>query len=384
MREFDYRTLAEMKWSSEILSYVAKIHEYKGRQERDLAQRPAMLARLVEIARIQSTESSNRIEGIVTTSKRLAKLVADKTTPHNRDEGEILGYRNVLALIHEHHEDIPLSPNIILQLHRDMLSYTHLSYGGHFKNTPNEIDMTLRDGRRVMLFRPLDPYETPDAVERICASFREAHALELVDDLLLIPCFILDFLCIHPFNDGNGRMSRLLTLLLLYQSGYMVGRYISVEKAIADTKESYYEALRASNQGWHEGGNHPEPFVRYMLSILLKCYRDLDARVEIAAPNEGKLKCYRDIDGRVEVATPKRGKVTAYEEVRAYVAQKIGWFTKKDVLLSCPNLGSSSVEAALKRLTEEQNIQRKGKGRATRYKFSGGVEQHVQSQRGNL
>lgn len=349
MRTFDYRRLAEMKWSSEILSYVAKIHEYKGRQERNLAQRPAMLARLVEIARIQSTESSNRIEGIVTTSARLEKLVADKTTPRNRDEGEILGYRDVLALIHEHYEDIPLRPNIILQLHRDMLSYTNLSYGGRFKNTPNEIDMTLRDGRRIMLFRPLEPYETPDAVERICTSFREVHALEMVDDLLLIPCFILDFLCIHPFNDGNGRMSRLLTLLLLYQSGYMVGRYISVEKAIADTKESYYEALRASDQDWHEGGDHPEPFVRYMLSILLKCYRELDARVEIAEPKEGRR--------------------TAYEEVRAYAAQKIGWFTKKDILLACPNLGRSSVEAALKRLTEEQNLQRAGKGRATRYRF---------------
>ena len=218
MRTFDYKKIAEYSWDNEVLSYVAKIHECKGRQELYLKQRPAELERLVEIAKIQSTESSNRIEGIITTNARLKQLVEDNTTPRNRDEMEILGYRNVLNLIHENYAYIPVEPGYILQLHRDLLKYTNLTYRGHFKTTPNEIDMTLPSGERHVLFRPLEPYETPGAVEALCCTYQDVLHRELVDPLLLIPCFILDFLCIHPFNDGNGRMSRLLTLLMLYQN----------------------------------------------------------------------------------------------------------------------------------------------------------------------
>ena len=224
MRRFDYSCLAERTWDTEILSYISKIHEYKGKQELFLRQKPAELERLIEIAKVQSTEASNRIEGIVTTNSRLKQLVADKTTPKNRAEEEILGYRNVLNLVHENYDVIPLTGNYILQMHRDLLKYTILSYGGRFKTTPNEIDMELENGEKVVLFRPLAPYETPDAVDRICEQYRTATEKEIVDELILIPCFIVDFLCIHPFNDGNGRMSRLLTLLLLYRSGYFVGR----------------------------------------------------------------------------------------------------------------------------------------------------------------
>lgn len=203
MREFDYHRLTERTWDNEILSYVAQIHEHKGRQELFLKQKPVELTRLVEIAKIQSTESSNRIEGIITTSPRLKQLMSDKTTPRNRDEEEILGYRNVLNLVHENYDAIPVRPNYILQMHRDLLKYTSFSYGGSFKTTPNEIDMTLASGERVTLFRPLEPYETPDAIQNICDSFQKELALGEVDPLILIPCFILDFLCIHPFNDGN-------------------------------------------------------------------------------------------------------------------------------------------------------------------------------------
>ncbi|MBR4417425.1 MAG: Fic family protein, partial [Victivallales bacterium] len=239
MRQFDYSYLADKTWDNEIMSYISKIHEYKGKQELYLRQKPVELNRLVEIAKIQSTEASNRIEGIVTTNARLKQLVADKTTPRNRDEEEILGYRNVLNLVHESYEYMPVCSNIILQMHRDLLKRTNLSYGGKYKTTSNEIDMILETGEKVVLFRPLEPFETPTAVDTICEKYQEALDKELVDELILIPCFLLDFLCIHPFNDGNGRMSRLLTLLLLYRSGYMVGKYISIEKAIADTKESY-------------------------------------------------------------------------------------------------------------------------------------------------
>ena len=354
MRDFDYHKLAERTWDNEILSYVAQIHEHKGRQELFLRQKPVELTRLIEIAKIQSTESSNRIEGIITTSPRLKQLMSDKTTPRNRDEEEILGYRNVLNLVHESYDAIPVRPNYILQIHRDLLKYTSFSYGGSFKTTQNEIDMTLASGERVTLFRPLEPYETPDAVQNICDSFQKELALGEVDPLILIPCFILDFLCIHPFNDGNGRMSRLLTLLLLYRSGYIVGQYISIEKAIADTKENYYKVLAQADQNWHTGENDPKPFIKYMLGIILGCYREFEERLTLA-----------------EKSGPRS---TSYDVVREYAMNHIGTFTKQNALAGCPSLGSSSVEAALKKLVQDGTITRLGSGRKTHYVRSDALE----------
>jgi Fic family protein len=347
MRTFDYKKIAEYSWDNEVLSYVAKIHECKGRQELYLKQRPAELERLVEIAKIQSTESSNRIEGIITTNARLKQLVEDKTTPRNRDEMEILGYRNVLNLIHENYAYIPVEPGYILQLHRDLLKYTNLTYRGHFKTTPNEIDMTLPSGERHVLFRPLEPYETPGAVEALCCTYQDVLRRELVDPLLLIPCFILDFLCIHPFNDGNGRMSRLLTLLMLYQNGYVVGQYISIEKAIAETKDEYYAALAQADQHWHEEENDPTPFIKYMLAVICSCYQDFEQRVDLVG---GEQK-----------------RVTAYERVRSYAMEKLGAFTKQEAAEACPGFGTSSIESALKKLTEEGVLERIGAGRKTQY-----------------
>ena len=347
MRNFDYSHLKDRTWDNEILSYVAKIHEFKGRQELYLRQKPVELERLVEIAKVQSTESSNRIEGIVTTSSRLQQLVEDKTTPRNRDEKEILGYRNVLNLIHENYQYIPLKSNYILQLHRDLLQYTELSYGGKYKTSPNEIDAVLPNGEKRILFKPLELYETPDAIEQICSSYQQALDCEIVDSLILIPCVILDFLCVHPFNDGNGRMSRLLTLLLLYRNDYVVGKYISIEKEIANTKEAYYQALAQADLGWHEGTNDPEQFIKYMLGIILKCYREFDERLTISE---------------------KSGKRSnSYDIVKTYVNSTISTFTKRDAMENCPSLGSSSVESALKKLVEDGTIIRKGLGRASHY-----------------
>ena len=347
MRSFDYSILADRTWDNEILSYVSKIHEYKGKQELFLRQKPVELNRLIEIAKVQSTEASNRIEGIVTTNSRLKQLVADKTTPRNRDEEEILGYRNVLNLVHENYEVIPVRSNYILQLHRDLLKYTNYTYGGKFKTTPNEIDTVLENGEKMVLFKPLEPHETPDAIEMICEKYQEVLDKESVDELILIPCFILDFLCIHPFNDGNGRMSRLLTLLLLYRSGYLVGRYISIEKAIAETKEAYYDALQKADQGWHEEKNDPKPFIKYMLSIVLSCYKEFESRVTIV-DNAGT-------------------KSTSYDVVKAYSLERIGKFSKQEVLMGCPSLGSSSVESALKKLVDDGTLIRIGAGRKTMY-----------------
>lgn len=347
MRQFDYTYLADRTWDNEIISFIAKIHEYKGRQDLYLRQKPVELNRLIEIAKIQSTESSNRIEGIITTNARLKQLVTDKTTPRNRDEEEILGYRNVLNLVHENYEFLPVRSSYILQMHRDLLKFTNLSYGGKYKTTPNEIDMTLGTGEKVVIFKPLEPYETPAAIDAICEKYQEALDKEVVDELILIPCFLLDFLCIHPFNDGNGRMSRLLTLLLLYRSGYMVGQYVSIEKAIADTKDAYYEALQKSDQGWHEGTNDPKPFIKYMLSIILSCYREFESRITIAYAAGAKS--------------------TSYDIVKAYVNERIGKFSKREVLAGCPSLGSSSVESALKKLVEDGTLVRIGAGRKTLY-----------------
>ena len=347
MRKFDYSYLADRTWDNEIMSYISKIHEYKGKQELFLRQKPVELNRLIEIAKIQSTEASNRIEGIITTNARLKQLVADKTTPKNRDEEEIIGYRNVLNLVHENYDVLPVRSNYILQMHRDLLKFTNLSYGGQYKTTPNQIDMVLESGEKVVLFKPLEPYETPPAIEAICDKYQEALDKELVDELILIPCFLLDFLCIHPFNDGNGRMSRLLTLLLLYRSGYMVGQYISIEKAIADTKDAYYDALQKADQGWYEGINDPKPFIKYMLSIILSCYKEFEARVSIAHAAGAKS--------------------TSYDIVKAYVSERIGKFSKQEVLIGCPSLGSSSVESALKKLVEDGTLVRLGAGRKTLY-----------------
>lgn len=347
MREFDYSKLKDRTWDNEILSYIAKIHELKGKQELFLRQKPVELNRLVEIAKIQSTESSNQIEGIVTTNARLKQLCSDKTTPRNRNEEEILGYRNALNIVHENYNDIPVRSSYILQLHGEMLKHTAYSYAGSYKTTPNEIDMILENGEKVVLFKPLEPYETPDAVNRLCDEFDKAISEGIVDPLILIPMFILDFLCIHPFNDGNGRMSRLLTLLLLYRSGYVVGQYISIEKAIADTKESYYEVLQQSDYNWYEGTNDPKYFIKYMLGIILSCYREFESRIVLASKT-GK-------------------KSNAYDIVKAYTEKTIGKFSKQDALISCPSLGSSSVESALKKLVEEGAIIRTGSGRKTMY-----------------
>ncbi|MFA7370911.1 MAG: Fic family protein [Sphaerochaetaceae bacterium] len=340
MRQFNYVKLRESSWDSELLSLVAQIREYKGKQESYLGQKQVSLERLVELAKIQSTDSSNRIEGIGTSPVRLKQLVEEKTTPRNRDEQEIIGYRDILNTIHESYEHIPLKKEAILQLHRDLLAYSDKTFGGKFKSTQNYIEEIAQDGRRSISFTPLTPLETPMAIETICTGYQEACDQQAIDPLILIPIFIGDFLCIHPFNDANGRISRLLTTLLLYKSGFMVGRYISIEKKIEETKGVYYDVLKKISQNWHEGQNDYTPFTKYLLEIVLSCYRDLENRLV---------------------------KRSAYETVRMAVSETLGIFTKREILEQCPSVGSSSVEAALKKLTEEEYILRHGAGRSTTY-----------------
>ena len=344
MRIFDYSKLKDYQWDSELLGLVAQIHEYKGRQEVYLKQKPTVLDKLVEIAKIQSTEASNKIEGIVTTATRIQQLYMDKTTPKNRDEEEIMGYRDVLNTIHESYEYIPIRSSYILQLHRDLYKYSEKAIGGRYKNTQNVIAEERQDGTQIVRFTPLPPYETPDAINAICESFNQAIDSCIIDPLVLIPIFINDFLCIHPFNDGNGRMSRLLTTLLLYRCGYVVGRYISIESKIEKTKLSYYDVLEQSGIGWHEGTNDFTPFVKYILRIILSAYRDFENRINLVDE-----------------------KLPAKEQVRNAIKEKIGKFTKSEIMELVPTIGKASVENSLKELVKEGAIERHGNGRTTFY-----------------
>lgn len=342
MRHFGYASLINKTWDNEIVNYLTLIHEYKGKQSIYIQQRPQELGRLVEIAKVQSTEASNSIEGIRTTETRLRQLMSERTTPRNCDEKEIAGYRDALNIVHENFDYIPLTPNYILQIHKILLSHTDSAFGGCFKNVQNYISATDEAGNRFTRFTPLAPYETPDAVREICDEYNRAIGEGKVDPLLIIPVFIHDFLCIHPFLDGNGRMSRLLTTLLLYRAGYEVGKYISLEAKIAKNKDAYYASLEDSQVGWREQQDDPTAFVKYLLSTIIAAYRDFDDRIQIVSP-------------------------TSLDTVKNAIDNKLGKFTKKDILELCPGLSASTVERHLKKLVADGTIEKLGGGRTTMY-----------------
>lgn len=344
MREFNYSKIREQKWDSDILGYIAAIYKEAGKQEQYLKQRPEALGKLVEIAKVQSTEASNAIEGIVTTNTRIKQLVEEKTTPRNRDEQEIAGYRDVLNVIHESFDAIPISRNYILQLHKIMYSHMNNPIAGQTKNVQNYISAAYPDGHTKILFTPLAPFETPEALDRICEEYNRVIGNMEVEPLIAIPVFIHDFLCIHPFNDGNGRMSRLLTTLLLYRNEFYVGKYISLEAKIAQTKDLYYDALSRSQDGWHEGREDPIPFIKYLLGIILSAYKDFEDRFSI-----------------VETKLP------AIDMVRKATQNKIGRFSKQDIRELCPSLSISSIEGSLRKLVKSGELVREGTGKSTCY-----------------
>ena len=280
MREDNLENEAKNILKNNIVNIVSMIHEYKGKQTLYIEANPDILTSLLKIAKIQSTEYSNKIEGIRTTDKRINELINDKVKPKNRNEEEIAGYRDVLELIHENYENMDIKPNIILQMHKYLYKYSSKSIGGKFKDAENAIEEIDENGNRKIRFKPVSAFETPRAIDELCSSYNYEIQREIIDPLILIPIFILDFLSIHPFNDGNGRMSRLLTLLLLYKSGYIVGKYISIEKIVENTKETYYDTLQQSSIKWHENKNNYEFFVEYYLGIILSAYKDFSNRVE--------------------------------------------------------------------------------------------------------
>ena len=344
MRDFNYSKIKEKKWDLEILGLVAAIYKEAGKQEMYLKQRPEELEKLVEIAKIQSTEASNAIEGIVTTNSRIRQLVEEKTAPRNRDEQEIIGYRDVLNIIHESFDAIPITQNYILQLHKILYSYMENSMAGRTKNVQNYISATYPDGHSETLFTPLAPYETPEALDKICEEYNRVIGNAEIDPLIIIPVFIHDFLCIHPFNDGNGRMSRLLTTLLLYRNGVYVGKYISLEAKIEKNKDFYYASLRQAQTGWYENDEDKLPFIKYILGTILSAYRDFGERFALVEE-----------------------KLSALDTVRRACLNKISRFTKQDIRELCPSLSLSSIEGALRKLVLSGELKREGKGKNTYY-----------------
>ncbi len=361
MRQFDYKKFKTYRWDNEIINYLSQIHEYKGKQELFLRQKPVEMEKLTDVAKVQSIESSNRIEGIITTSTRIGQLAKEKTAPRNRDEREIAGYRDVLNTIHKNYAYVPVNGNTILQLHRDLMQYAETGNGGRYKITQNYLKETKEDGTEVIRFTPAAPYETEPYINAICENYNAMMEDTSVDPLLIIPVFLHDFLCIHPFNDGNGRMSRLLTLLLLYKSGYLAGKYISIEKHIEKTKDAYYDALKASSAEWHEEKDDPTVFVKYMLGVILACYREFESRVNIISD---AMIISETEDGKKKVITIKS---KAYDIVKASIDTKIGKFSKREIVNICPSISEKSVEAALKKLSDEGYIVKHGSGKGTFY-----------------
>lgn len=348
MRSFDYTEKWKKLLTPDIVNYLTTIHEYRGEQ-RLIAERHAdVLESLVEVAKIQSTESSNKIEGIYTSDDRLKKIVLDKTMPKTRNEREIAGYRDVLNTIHESFQHIPIRDTFILQLHRDLYRFENVAKGGKFKAADNVIEEEDNQGNKFVRFRPLPAWETPEAITNLCAAYNEAINKSEADPLLIMPMFIIDFLCIHPFNDGNGRMSRLLTLLLLYQNDYIVGKYISLEKLIEKTKDSYYEALQDSSLGWMEDENDYEPFVKYILGIITAAYREFFDRAKVV----------------------EEKKVPKPDRIEELIKNHLGTITKSEIMENTPGISQTTVQRTLTDLVKEGKITKIGGGRYTKYTWN--------------
>lgn len=349
MRNYDFNNKWQALLTPEIVSLLSQIHEYKGEQNLFIEAKSDSLTQLVEIAKIQSTEASNKIEGIYTSDDRLKKLVTNKAIPKTRNEQEIAGYRDVLATIHESHDYIPVKPAIILQLHRDLYKFSGKSIGGTYKNSDNVIAEEDENSNRFVRFQPVPAWETAESINNLCEAFDDALNRNEVDPLLLIPMFILDFLCIHPFNDGNGRMSRLLTLLLLYRAGYMVGKYISIEKVIENSKETYYEALQNSSIDWHEEKNDYSHFVQYTLGVILSAYREFSTRVQ----------------------TLTMSNMSKPDRIREIIKETLGQITKTELMAKCPDISQVTVQRTLNDLLKNGEIIKLSGGRYTSYIWNG-------------
>ena len=345
MLQFDYSEQLNKTATPEIVMAIRKIDEHRSKHSVYESMVPNVLDGLVETAKIQSTSASNEIENISTSNKRLRELMTEKTEPRNRDEREIAGYRYVLDMVHESHDDIPVTPNVILQLHRDLYRFSDNAFAGRWKDSDNVIAERSPSGELVIRLRPTSAAATPGAIAKICDEYNQQLQEKNHDPLLGALLFVFDFVSIHPFNDGNGRMSRLLTLLLLYRCGYTVGKYISIEKEIEKTKETYYEALAASSARWHDGENNYTPFVTYMLGVITACYKELDLRFAATAKPRSNEELLRD-----------------------YFNCLVDTVTKYEIMDANPTMSKRTIERILKKLQDEGAVAKVGAARATAYR----------------
>lgn len=345
MNSFGQTYLDKLVMPQRIITLIRKVGEHKGKQELYKKQAPEMLENLRQVALIQSTESSNRIEGIVADDKRLRAIVEEKAKPANRSESEIAGYRDVLNTIHQSHEHIPFTERVVLQLHRDLLKYAGED-GGEWKRTQNEISEELLDGTKRIRFMPVAPHLTEESMRTLHGRYADVERTHGVDPLLLIPFYVLDFLCIHPFRDGNGRMARLLSLLLLYHHGYAVGRYVSLERIIEQTKESYYDTLYKSSQGWHESKHDVLPWTEYFLSTILAAYGEFENRF-------GKVS---------------KGRGSKTDTVKSAIDRFVTDFSLTDIEKSCPLVSRDMIRHVLFDLKKDGLVVCLGRGPAARWR----------------
>jgi len=344
MRNYEYTSITAQKWDLATVNLIGKIHESKGRTEVYIKQDPKGLSRLAEISKEQSGEGSNAIDGINVTNARIKKLIADKANHETKKEEEVLGYCRLFDKINNEYKDMTLNQELILQMHKELYYYRAVAFAGRFKKNSDivkEIPITCSNGQA---FTFVDAALVPESIDNICSKYNEAIAEGTIDPLLLIPAFIHDFICISPFCDANGRISRLLTLLLLNKAGYNIGKYISIEKRINDTKDNYFKAIGEAATGWHDNVSSNESFIKYMLEAILGAYSDFENRTSIGEE-----------------------KLAATETVLEAVLKMEGTFSKKNIMEICPSLSKTSIERALTKYYEEGMLTREGKGPATKY-----------------
>ena len=346
MKKICYLESYKMLYTPEIVSLLTRIHEYKGKQKFYLREHTKQLGKFSKIAAMQSIEASNKIEGICVTKQRLKKLVIENRMPETRDEESIVGYRDALHIIQETYPYTSIEPTMILQLHQKLYQYENTNMGGRYKTKDNSIVEIHADGSKQLRFQPISALETKEAMQQLCDAFLKAKN-KGIEPLLLIPMFILDFLCVHPFQDGNGRISRLLTVLMLYQEEYMVNQYISIEKIIEKSKETYYEALQDASYGWHENKHSYIPFVTYYLGTIVAAYREFDSRTMMS---------------NVVISKPER--------IERIMKEHLGQMTKLELIELCPDISQTTIQHTLAKLVKEHRILKKSKGRGTFYIYN--------------
>ncbi len=344
MPSLSAKQLNELQFSQEDVATLVALGECLGKQELLRKQKRETLLGLQKVAAIESADSSNRLEGITAPQARIEALVADSVVPRDRSEQEIAGYRDAMKHIHQDAQDIPITINVILQLHQWLYRYLG-EEGGHWKTVDNEIVEKDADGNVIRVrFSAVPAVSTPQAVQDLVDHYRQSLA-DGRDAMVVVPLFVLDLLCIHPFRDGNGRVSRLLTNLLLYRAGYEVGRYISLERHFWETRESYYNALEASSQGWHDNEHDVMPWVRYFWGVLLSAYKEFEERV-----------------GNIE-----KGRGSKTRRIRAAVERKVSPFTISDIKRELPDISRDMIRTVLRQIRSEGLLRVEGRGRGARW-----------------